>query len=69
MLNIFIYFLYIAVQTCQHDSPDYSSCLRLAVQEAWPNFLPGIRNGVLIIFLFKLVKIFKFANKFTFIII
>ncbi|XP_024869462.1 circadian clock-controlled protein-like [Temnothorax curvispinosus] len=30
------------VQTCKHDADDYSSCLRLAVQEAWPNFIPGI---------------------------
>ncbi|XP_011879790.1 PREDICTED: circadian clock-controlled protein-like [Vollenhovia emeryi] len=30
------------VQTCKHESDDYSSCLRLAIQEAWPNFVPGI---------------------------
>lgn len=30
------------VQTCNHDAPDYTSCLRLAMQEAWPNFIPGI---------------------------
>lgn len=30
------------VQTCKRDSSDYSSCLRLAIQEAWPNFIPGI---------------------------
>ncbi|XP_012533904.1 uncharacterized protein LOC105835308 [Monomorium pharaonis] len=30
------------VQTCKRDSNDYSSCLRLAIQEAWPNFIPGI---------------------------
>lgn len=30
------------IQTCKHDADDYSSCLRLALQEAWPNFIPGI---------------------------
>ncbi|XP_018049396.1 PREDICTED: circadian clock-controlled protein-like isoform X2 [Atta colombica] len=30
------------IQTCKRDADDYSSCLRLAIQEAWPNFVPGI---------------------------
>ncbi|XP_026826274.1 circadian clock-controlled protein [Ooceraea biroi] len=34
--------LELPVQTCKHDAPDYSSCLRLAMQEAWPNIIPGI---------------------------
>lgn len=34
--------LELPVQTCKHDSPDYSSCLRLAIQEAWPTFVPGL---------------------------
>lgn len=47
------------MQTCKHDSDDYSSCLRLAIQEAWPNIVPGIKNGTLIIFLFELIEIIK----------
>lgn len=39
-----LYIFHAAVQTCKHDLPDYSSCLRLAMQEAWPNFLPGIKK-------------------------
>ncbi|KAL0101167.1 hypothetical protein PUN28_018786 [Cardiocondyla obscurior] len=34
--------LELPVQTCKRESDDYSSCLRLAIQEAWPNFIPGI---------------------------
>ncbi|XP_011690774.1 PREDICTED: circadian clock-controlled protein-like [Wasmannia auropunctata] len=34
--------LELPVQTCNHDADDYSSCLRLALQEAWPNFIQGI---------------------------
>ncbi|XP_020288997.1 uncharacterized protein LOC109857258 [Pseudomyrmex gracilis] len=30
------------VQTCSRDAPDYTSCLRLAMQEAWPSFISGI---------------------------
>ncbi|XP_014470580.1 PREDICTED: circadian clock-controlled protein-like [Dinoponera quadriceps] len=29
-------------QTCKHDADDYSSCLRLAMQEAWPNIVTGL---------------------------
>ncbi|XP_032681517.1 circadian clock-controlled protein-like [Odontomachus brunneus] len=34
--------LELPVQTCKHDADDYSSCLRLAMQEAWPTFIPGL---------------------------
>jgi hypothetical protein len=34
--------LELPVQTCKRDAPDYTSCLRLAIQEAWPNFIAGI---------------------------
>ncbi|XP_393105.4 circadian clock-controlled protein [Apis mellifera] len=30
------------VKTCKRDSDDFSSCLRLAIQEAWPTFVPGL---------------------------
>ncbi|XP_012275346.1 uncharacterized protein LOC105697001 [Orussus abietinus] len=31
-----------SVKTCKKDSEDYSSCLRLALQESWPTFSNGI---------------------------
>ncbi|XP_043274341.1 uncharacterized protein [Venturia canescens] len=31
-----------SVKTCKKDSDDYSSCLRLALQESWPIFVQGI---------------------------
>lgn len=31
-----------SVKTCQHESSDYSSCLRLAIQESWMTFIKGI---------------------------
>lgn len=31
-----------SVRTCQKDTPDYSSCLRLAIQESWPTFVKGM---------------------------
>ncbi|XP_070156333.1 protein takeout [Polyergus mexicanus] len=34
--------LELPVQTCKRDASDYTSCLRLAMQEAWPNFVAGI---------------------------
>lgn len=34
--------LELPVQTCKRDAPDYTSCLRLAIQEAWPTFVAGI---------------------------
>lgn len=45
---LFFLFLPTAVQTCKHDADDYSSCMRLAIQEAWPNFVQGIakKTGV-----------------------
>ncbi|XP_003485401.1 circadian clock-controlled protein [Bombus impatiens] len=30
------------VKTCKRDSDDFSSCLRLAIQEAWPTFVSGL---------------------------
>lgn len=30
------------MKTCKRDSDDFSSCLRLAIQEAWPTFVPGL---------------------------
>ncbi|XP_076763287.1 circadian clock-controlled protein daywake [Xylocopa sonorina] len=30
------------VKTCKRDNDDYSSCLRLAIQEAWPTFIQGL---------------------------
>ncbi|XP_017887819.1 uncharacterized protein LOC108629573 [Ceratina calcarata] len=30
------------VKTCKKDSEDFSSCLRLAIQEAWPTFIQGL---------------------------
>ncbi|CAK9833898.1 Circadian clock-controlled protein daywake [Anthophora retusa] len=30
------------VKTCKKDSDDFSSCLRLAIQEAWPTFVEGL---------------------------
>ncbi|XP_076238390.1 circadian clock-controlled protein daywake [Calliopsis andreniformis] len=30
------------VKTCNKDSSDFSSCLRLAIQESWPTFVQGI---------------------------
>ncbi|XP_011171049.1 circadian clock-controlled protein daywake [Solenopsis invicta] len=30
------------VTTCKHDADDYASCLKAAVIEAWPKFVPGI---------------------------
>ncbi|XP_017755795.1 PREDICTED: circadian clock-controlled protein-like [Eufriesea mexicana] len=30
------------VKTCNRDSDDFSSCLRLAIQEAWPTFVKGL---------------------------
>ncbi|KAK1120371.1 hypothetical protein K0M31_012352 [Melipona bicolor] len=30
------------VKTCKRDSDDFSSCLRLAIQEAWPTFISGL---------------------------
>lgn len=29
------------------------------MQEAWPNIIPGIKNGALIRFLFELIEIIK----------
>ncbi|GAB1869781.1 Circadian clock-controlled protein [Camponotus japonicus] len=34
--------LELPVQTCKRDASDYTSCLRLAMQEAWPTFIAGI---------------------------
>ncbi|XP_034934942.1 uncharacterized protein [Chelonus insularis] len=31
-----------SVKTCKRNSDDYSSCLRLAIQESWPLFVQGI---------------------------
>ncbi|KAJ8673657.1 hypothetical protein QAD02_004919 [Eretmocerus hayati] len=31
-----------SVKTCKHNTPDYSSCLRLAIQESWMTFIKGI---------------------------
>lgn len=31
-----------SVKTCKHESSDYSSCLRLAIQESWLSFVKGI---------------------------
>lgn len=30
------------VKTCKKDSDDFASCLRLAIQEAWPTFVQGL---------------------------
>jgi len=30
------------VKTCKRDTPDYTSCLRLAIQESWMTFVKGI---------------------------
>ncbi|XP_011337406.1 uncharacterized protein LOC105279374 [Ooceraea biroi] len=30
------------VTTCHRDATDYSTCLRDAIQEAWPRFVPGL---------------------------
>ena len=30
------------VKTCKKDSDDFASCLRLAIQEAWPTFVKGL---------------------------
>lgn len=30
------------MKTCKKDSDDFSSCLRLAIQEAWPTFIQGL---------------------------
>lgn len=30
------------VKTCKRDSEDFASCLRLAIQEAWPTFIQGL---------------------------
>lgn len=30
------------VNTCKRDSDDFASCLRLAIQEAWPIFMQGL---------------------------
>ena len=30
------------VKTCKRDSDDFASCLRLAIQEAWPTFIEGL---------------------------
>ncbi|XP_012219383.1 protein takeout [Linepithema humile] len=30
------------IQTCHHDAPDYTSCMRLAIEEAWPILVAGI---------------------------
>lgn len=40
----FYIFFYAAVQTCKRDASDYTSCLRLAIQEAWPNFIAGMKK-------------------------
>ncbi|XP_072763889.1 protein takeout [Anoplolepis gracilipes] len=34
--------LELPVQTCKRDAADYTSCLRLAMQEAWPTFVAGV---------------------------
>ncbi|XP_058803116.1 uncharacterized protein LOC131671023 [Phymastichus coffea] len=31
-----------SVKVCNHQAPDYSSCLRLAIQESWMTFVKGI---------------------------
>ncbi|XP_076620817.1 circadian clock-controlled protein daywake [Colletes latitarsis] len=31
-----------SVKTCKKDSEDFSSCLRLAIQEAWPTIVQGL---------------------------
>ncbi|XP_053972528.1 uncharacterized protein LOC128873183 [Hylaeus volcanicus] len=31
-----------SVKTCKKDSDDFSSCLRLAIQESWPAFVQGM---------------------------
>ncbi|KZC13432.1 Circadian clock-controlled protein, partial [Dufourea novaeangliae] len=30
------------VKTCKKDADDFSSCLRLAIQESWPTFMEGL---------------------------
>ncbi|KAL6422470.1 hypothetical protein ACFW04_010637 [Cataglyphis niger] len=30
------------VTICKRNSPDYSNCLKLAIQEAWPRFVKGL---------------------------
>ncbi|XP_012533930.1 uncharacterized protein LOC105835324 [Monomorium pharaonis] len=36
--------LELPVKTCKHDADDYASCLKSAIEEAWPKFMPGIPN-------------------------
>ncbi|EZA55205.1 hypothetical protein X777_05275, partial [Ooceraea biroi] len=39
---LFDFNFYTAVTTCHRDATDYSTCLRDAIQEAWPRFVPGL---------------------------
>lgn len=42
MSNLYLFYSSAAtVKTCKKDSDDFSSCLRLAIQEAWPTFVSG----------------------------
>jgi len=42
LLTLFYFLFYSAVTTCKRDLANYSACLKSALEEAWPRFLPGI---------------------------